>query len=155
MRVIESDILKRASLSISNKINFIIVGQWDIRVCNLDDAFRLFVYCLQRAIAEMETQINGVVLIMDFKDFTLHQAKHVTLAFLKKFASLIQVLSNNCNLFSRLAFLRSSQDVFPIRCMGINVVHEPCVLKILVSMIWPFLSQKIRDRVCHFIIVYY
>ena len=97
MRVIESDILKRASLSISNKINFIIVGQWDIRVCNLDDALRLFVYCLQRAIAEIETQINGVVLIMDFKDFTLHQAKHVTLAFLKKFASLIQVLSNNCN----------------------------------------------------------
>ena len=40
--------------------------------------------------------------------------------------------------------------MFPIRLQGIHVLHEPRILKILVAMFWPFLSNKIRNRVSFF-----
>lgn len=67
------------------------VGGWDNSVCSLEDAFRAFVYCFQRAIAEEETQTNGIVLILDFKDFTLRQIAQITPSFIRKIAALIQV----------------------------------------------------------------
>jgi hypothetical protein len=39
------------------------------------------------------------------------------------------------------------QNVFPIRLKGIHVLHEPRILKILLTLFWPFLSNKIRNRV--------
>lgn len=39
------------------------------------------------------------------------------------------------------------QGMFPIRIMGIHVVNEPFVFKILMAMFWPFVSEKIRSRV--------
>lgn len=44
--------------------------------------------------------------------------------------------------------------MFPIRLQGIHVLHEPRILKILVAMFWPFLSNKIRNRVSFFPIVF-
>lgn len=106
---------------------------------------------LQRIITCPENQTRGIVLILDFKDFSLNQVKQFTPAFLKKLADLVQVNNGTSNvkltkkiICSLIVFL---QDVFPIRLVGIHVVYEPLVLKILVTMIWPFLSHKIRNRV--------
>lgn len=40
-----------------------------------------------------------------------------------------------------------TQDVFPIRFYGIHILNEPLVFKIIISMLWPLLSTKIRSRV--------
>ncbi|XP_057369737.1 alpha-tocopherol transfer protein-like [Daphnia carinata] len=100
---------------------------WDISVCSLDDIFRTAVFCFQRIVCEPETQSNGVVIIIDFNGFTFHHFTHFTPSFLKKVADLVQ-------------------DVFPIRLKGIHVLNEPRVVKFLVAMIWPFLTNKIRNR---------
>jgi retinaldehyde-binding protein 1 len=49
------------------------------------------VLCLQRIATENETQKNGIVAVVDFKNFGLHQVRHLTPPFLKKIADLIQV----------------------------------------------------------------
>lgn len=108
-------------LAIFNSLN------WDIRVCSLDDMLRTAVFCFQRLVSEQETRSNGVVLIMDFKGFTFHHFTHVTPSFAKKVADFVQ-------------------DVLPIRLKGIHVMHEPQVVKFLVAMVWPFLTNKIRNR---------
>ena len=37
--------------------------------------------------------------------------------------------------------------MFPIRIAAIHVVNEPFVFKILMTMFWSFVSEKIRNRV--------
>nr|CAH0099877.1 unnamed protein product [Daphnia galeata] len=101
---------------------------WDVNQISLEDVYRTVVFCFQRMVSEIETQSNGVVIILDFQDFALHQIRHFTPSFVKKVANLVQ-------------------DVFPIRLKGIHIVNEPQIIKLLVAMIWPFLSNKIRNRV--------
>ena len=59
--------------------------------CSLEDVFKVLVCCLQRFASENETQKNGVVAVLDFKNFGLGQVRHVTPPFAKKLADLIQV----------------------------------------------------------------
>lgn len=47
--------------------------------------------CLQRVIAEVENQAKGVVLILDFKNFSIFQVRQLTPSFGKKLTDLVQV----------------------------------------------------------------
>ncbi|KAI9559554.1 hypothetical protein GHT06_013559 [Daphnia sinensis] len=100
---------------------------WDLTTCSLEDMIRCVVFCFQRLVCEVETQTNGIVAIIDVKDFTLHHVGQFTPNLIKKIADIVQ-------------------DVFPIRLQGIHIVHEPRIIKILVAIFWPFLSNKIRSR---------
>lgn len=100
---------------------------WDLTTCSLEDMIRCVVFCFQRLVCEVETQTNGIVAIIDVKDFTLHHVGQFTPNLVKKIADIVQ-------------------DVFPIRLQGIHIVHEPRIIKILVAIFWPFLSNKIRSR---------
>lgn len=66
-------------------------GDWDPRVCCLEDVFRTVVFCFQRMVSEIETQTNGIVVILDFKDFTLHKVKQFTPPLIKTMADTVQV----------------------------------------------------------------
>ena len=70
---------------------FFFLAHWDIRDCSLDDAFRELVYFFQMLASEEETQKNGIVMVLDFKDFSLSQLRHVTPTFVKRLAELVNV----------------------------------------------------------------
>ena len=53
-------------------------------------------FCLQRIATENESQKNGLVAVIDFKNFGLQKARHITPPFLKKVADLIQVTIREC-----------------------------------------------------------
>jgi hypothetical protein len=72
-----------------------LLGNWDVRRCSLEDAYRAVVFCFQRMVSEIETQSKGVVLMLDFQDFALHQIRHFTPPFVKKVANLLQVVPYN------------------------------------------------------------
>jgi retinaldehyde-binding protein 1 len=76
------------------------VGNWDVNQISLEDVYRTVVFCFQRMVSEIETQSNGVVIILDFQDFALHQIRHFTPSFVKKVANLVQVEHNNQILYS-------------------------------------------------------
>lgn len=66
-------------------------GDWDYNVISLDDMYSAFVLCFQMVVADVDNQVRGVVLILDFKGFSLDQVKQFTPSFVKKLADLIQV----------------------------------------------------------------
>ena len=103
-------------------------GQWDPSICSLDDIFRCNVLYLQRLASEKETQVNGIVSIVDLKGFGLYHARHFTPGHARRIAELIK-------------------DSFPIRFQAIHLIHEPWIFGMVLSIIWPFLSAKIQNRV--------
>lgn len=106
-------------------------GRWDPNTCSLDEIFRCNVFCLQRLVSETETQDKGIVAIVDMNNFGFHQARHFTPCQAKKVADLIR-------------------DSFPIRFHGIHLINESWVFNVVLSAIWPFLSEKIQKRIaCH------
>lgn len=109
------------------RILLINLRKWDLRICSLEDIFLALVFCFQRLVSELETQTNGIVLILDVKDLSLNHVRQFTPYWVKIIADI-------------------AQDVFPIRFQGIHVVNEPRIMKVLVAIFWPFLSNKIRSR---------
>uniref|UniRef100_T1JCV9 CRAL-TRIO domain-containing protein n=1 Tax=Strigamia maritima TaxID=126957 RepID=T1JCV9_STRMM len=106
-------------------------GRWNPEQCSLDDIYRANQMCLEMAIEEEESQINGFVAIVDMKDFGIHQAKHYRPAYAKRVISLIQ-------------------DCFPGRFKGFHFVNENAIFDTLFVIVKQFLSDKIRNRVfCH------
>jgi len=105
-------------------------GQWNPKISTSDDVFRCNVFCLQRLASDSETQIKGIVSIVDLKNLGIHHVRHVTPSYAKKIASLIQ-------------------DCFPLRFQAIHLINEPWIFNIILSIILPLLSEKIQKRIHH------
>jgi len=74
--------------------------------------------------------VNGIVAIMDMKQFGLLQLRHSPPAHLQKVVQLIQ-------------------DCFPARFKAIHIVNEPSVFGILFGIVKRFLNEKLQERI-HF-----
>lgn len=65
--------------------------KWDPRTWCLDDMVLALVFCFQRMVSEVETQTNGIVVIVDVKDLALHHVRQFTPSMVKKIANITQV----------------------------------------------------------------
>ena len=77
---------------------------------------------------EEETQINGVILIADFRNFGLAQTKAIEPLRFRKYG---QIIMNH----------------YPLRIKGIHVLHQPAIFTVIYSIISKFMKQKLRERV--------
>ncbi len=66
-------------------------GRWDPETHSLEDMMRAMVLQLEHLICSVETQINGIVLIADFTDFSLYQARCIKPWYFQLLTSLVQV----------------------------------------------------------------
>ena len=71
-------------------------GAWDPETQSLDDILRAMVLQLEHLIENTTTQVTGIVLIADFKDFSLYQAKCIRPWFFQAMSSLVQVCVHLC-----------------------------------------------------------
>nr|CAG4644448.1 EOG090X0IGM [Lepidurus arcticus] len=86
---------------------------------------------LETLLEDPETQITGVVCIIDMENFYLSKARYFTPSYAMVSVALFQ-------------------DSFPIRFKGIHLINECFIFGMLFSMIQPFLSEKMKNRiVCH------
>lgn len=69
-------------------------GDWDTKKVSSDEVFQLFYLVHQGAVLEPATQVNGVVVILDFKDMGMAQAKALSPSFSKRLLTFIQVSSS-------------------------------------------------------------
>lgn len=111
-------------------VYFVPIGIWREDLSPLQDLLRVAIYDFKIMISDTGSQKNGLVAILDFKNFGMSKMKDMTPVFLKKLALLLQ-------------------GSFPIKIKGIHFVNHSWLLKIIISMIWPFLSNKLRSRL-HF-----
>lgn len=105
-------------------------GTWDPAKHSANDIYRANLLCLEKAIEDPATQINGIIALLDLKEFGFHHIRQMSPAHCRRMVLLIQ----NC---------------FPGRFKGIHIINEPAVFDILFALVKPFLSEKLKNRI-HF-----
>lgn len=93
-----------------------------------DQIFRMFFLIHEAAILEPDTQVNGVVVIMDFENLGMKQAT----AFTPQFS------------YRLLTFI---QDAMPLRLKEVHMVKQPFIFNIVWNLFKPFIKEKLSKRV--------
>ena len=70
-------------------------GRWDPDRHSLEDMMRAMILQLEHLITSVETQINGIVMIADFSEFSFYQARCIRPWYFQLLASLVQVGRDN------------------------------------------------------------
>ena len=102
-------------------------GRWEPSEHSQEDALRAMILTLEHLIESEETQVNGIVLIADFRDFSLHQARCLRPWYFQLMTSLVQVKtvtycsSSVCNIVYTVCWLpgtrpRGPPSPTPVAC---------------------------------------
>lgn len=70
---------------------FYFIAQWDASKYTFDDVIAAIFLMLDEAVASLDTQYNGIVLICDFKGFGFSHARQIGPRRLQAIANLLQV----------------------------------------------------------------
>ncbi|XP_038606595.1 alpha-tocopherol transfer protein-like isoform X1 [Tachyglossus aculeatus] len=82
---------------------------------------------LEKLVQSEETQVNGIVILADYRGVSLSKASHFGPFIAKKVIGILQ-------------------DGFPIRIKAVNIVNEPRIFKGIFAILKPFLKEKIANR---------
>uniref|UniRef100_UPI00358E5D43 alpha-tocopherol transfer protein-like n=1 Tax=Myxine glutinosa TaxID=7769 RepID=UPI00358E5D43 len=102
-------------------------GKWNPSENSIVDNFKAMIMTLEKLIESEETQVNGIVMLADFKDIGLAQVVHFSPYFAKRIMTV-------------------TQDAFPVRIKQNNVINEPIIFKALHAIFRPFMKEKMRKR---------
>lgn len=99
-----------------------------LHVINLTLLSRLI--CLVHIVAQLEksSQINGVVVIMDFEGLSLKQVKAMSPASTKRLLTFIQ-------------------EAMPVRLKEVHFVKQPFIFNMVWQLFKPFVKEKLKQRV--------
>lgn len=107
-----------------------ILGTWDTSKVTANQLFRIFFLIHELAVLEPETQIKGVVVIMDYKNLGMRQVKALSPSF-------------------SLLLLSFIQDAMPLRLKEVHMVNEPYIFNLVWNIFKPFIRDKLKKRVSH------
>nr|XP_054929881.1 alpha-tocopherol transfer protein-like [Dermacentor andersoni] len=103
------------------------LGAWNTSICSLNDFFRVGIVYLEHFLLDEEVQANGVVFVMDFKDFGIYHLTQYTPPVIKR-------------------FFRLMQDCYPVRIKGIYVINNSTSFDILFAIAKHFMKAKLVSR---------
>lgn len=104
-------------------------GIWNTTQFSCDEILRANLLCLEQIIQEPDVQINGVVAILDMRGLGLQHVRHFTPSHAKQTIQIVQ-------------------DSFPARFKAVHIVNEPAVFDVVFAITKPFLSEKLKSRIC-------
>ncbi|XP_012252228.2 retinaldehyde-binding protein 1 [Athalia rosae] len=100
---------------------------WDPSKVNADQLFRVFYLIHDVAMWEPESQVRGVVVIMDFDGLTMSQVLAMSPAF-------------------SLRLLTFIQDAIPLRLKEVHIVKQPFLFNMVWTMFKPIVRSKLKSR---------
>ncbi|KXJ77971.1 hypothetical protein RP20_CCG005975 [Aedes albopictus] len=100
---------------------------WDPKQVNAEKMFRLFFLVHLVAQLEPSTQINGVVIIMDFDGLSLKQVRALSPSFSKMLLTFIQ-------------------EAVPLRMKEVHIIKQPYIFNMVWTLFKPFIGEKLRKR---------
>lgn len=103
-------------------------GTWDTSKVTADQLFRIFFLIHEAAILEPETQVNGVVVIMDFEGLSTKQVMALSPSFSLKLLSFIQ-------------------EAMPLRLKEVHMVKQPFIFNLVWNIFKPFIKEKLKKRI--------
>lgn len=101
---------------------------WDTKRVSSEQLFRLFYLIHVAAQVEPETQIRGVVVIMDFDGLGMKQVGALTPSFSKRLLTFIQY-------------------AMPLRMKEVHIINQPFVFRLVWALFQPFIEAKLKARV--------
>lgn len=101
---------------------------WDTKRVSSEQLFRLFYLIHVAAQVEPETQIRGVVVIMNFDGLGMRQVRALSPAFSKRLLTFIQY-------------------AMPLRMKEVHIINQPFLFKMVWSLFKPFIESKLNSRV--------
>ncbi|KAK5646326.1 hypothetical protein RI129_004790 [Pyrocoelia pectoralis] len=102
-------------------------GSWDPSKVTADQLFRIFYLIHEAAMLEPESQVRGVVVMMDFNGLGHRQALAFNPAFSMKLLGFIQ-------------------DAMPLRLKEVHIVKQPYIFNIIWNIFKPFVKEKLKGR---------
>ncbi|XP_068084620.1 retinaldehyde-binding protein 1 [Anabrus simplex] len=110
------------------RILFVNAGEkWDPKKVTTDNIFRVFYMVHIGAMMEPETQVTGVVVIMDFLGLSMKQVAGFSPAFSMRLLTFIQ-------------------DAMPLRLKEVHIVNQPFLFNMVFQMFKPFIREKLKGR---------
>ncbi|XP_022908344.1 alpha-tocopherol transfer protein-like [Onthophagus taurus] len=113
---------------LGRRIYIIRVDNFDASKASIDEIFRANVLALEQVVKEEQTQICGIVVVLDMAGLSLNHAKFFTPYYAKKTVELVQ-------------------ETFPLRFKGFHIVNEPFYFDAVMAVIKPFLKEKMKKRI--------
>lgn len=108
-------------------VGYLKFGSWNSGVCSLDDLMRCALVATESHLREEETQIRGIVGVIDLKGFSAHHMLHMTPRYTRRVIAI-------------------GQDSLPARVKGVYYLNTPAVFRIVHALVKPFLSAKLLSR---------
>ncbi|XP_078001150.1 alpha-tocopherol transfer protein-like [Glandiceps talaboti] len=102
-------------------------GKWNPDKCPSVDSLRAAVITTERVLEEEETQINGVVIMGDFAEYSMKQAVHIGPTFARMNTSILQ-------------------NAMPMRIKGFHFINTPAIFQAGMALWRPLMSEKMRQR---------
>ncbi|XP_040343648.1 alpha-tocopherol transfer protein isoform X1 [Herpailurus yagouaroundi] len=118
----------RARDPTGSKVLIYRIAQWDPKVFTAYDVFRVSLITSELIVEEVETQRNGIKAVFDLEGWQFSHAFQITPSVAKKIAAVLT-------------------DSFPLKVRGIHLINEPIIFHAVFSMIKPFLTEKIKERI--------
>jgi hypothetical protein len=103
-------------------------GRWDPRKYNFDTLIAGSIASMEKAIMDEVTQINGLICVIDMTDFGWAQLRRFGPSQAKKIVHIID-------------------ECLPIRFKAIHVINESTLADIAFTIIKPFLSEELRNKI--------
>ncbi|GJQ82976.1 hypothetical protein Trydic_g15796 [Trypoxylus dichotomus] len=110
------------------RVYIIRVDNFDSSRATIDEIFRTNVLALEHMARETETQIAGLVVVLDMSGLALNHAKFFTPYYAKKTVQLVQ-------------------ETFPLRFKGFHIINEPFYFDAIMAVLKPFLKEKMKKRI--------
>lgn len=101
---------------------------WDTKKVTAEQLFRIFYLIHIAALIEENTQVHGVVVIMDFDGLGMSQIASLTPAWSKRLLTFIQ-------------------HAMPIRLKQVHIVNQPFMFNVVWKLFKPFVREKLSKRV--------
>ncbi|XP_078665274.1 alpha-tocopherol transfer protein-like isoform X1 [Branchiostoma floridae x Branchiostoma belcheri] len=103
-------------------------GKWDPAAWPIYDNARTLIMSLEKIIEDEETQVNGLMMIMEVSGLTANHAYHIGPRYASTMTNIIQ-------------------EAFPARIKGMHFVNESPIFDGIFAVLRPFMKEKLKQRI--------